>query len=279
LPLLQGKIEEAKLYCRYTQVMMLTIPEKLSINNCDYNIAIEFKKKKNSSARVNGDTIILRISNRLSKVKQQEHITYLIESIKKKLLKKGFTTRSHFLNIDENFVIANKNYTAEIIYQERKSCRVDLDEDNNFTFYIPTDLEYSEAREIVKKGLLKALGARNKDFITDLLHYINNKYFKYKIKEVRFKTLKSKWGECNSQHVITLNTSLLFCPLEITEYIIIHELAHIDMYNHSEKYWKKVENVLPEYREREAWLRKHGHNILHMKLQFRRNPDARKKKP
>jgi predicted metal-dependent hydrolase len=259
--------------------MMLTIPEKLSINNCDYNIAIEFKKKKNSSARVNGDTIILRISNRLSKVKQQEHITYLIESIKKKLLKKGFTTRSHFLNIDENFVIANKNYTAEIIYQERKSCRVDLDEDNNFTFYIPTDLEYSEAREIVKKGLLKALGARNKDFITDLLHYINNKYFKYKIKEVRFKTLKSKWGECNSQHVITLNTSLLFCPLEITEYIIIHELAHIDMYNHSEKYWKKVENVLPEYREREAWLRKHGHNILHMKLQFRRNPDARKKKP
>ena len=47
-------------------------------------------------------------------------------------------------------------------------------------------------------------------------------------------------------------------PVEIIDYIIVHELAHLKKMNHSAAFWAEVEKVLPEYRECRNWLNKHG---------------------
>ncbi|MBK7912488.1 MAG: M48 family metallopeptidase [Saprospiraceae bacterium] len=62
------------------------------------------------------------------------------------------------------------------------------------------------------------------------------------------------------QHKKTINLSsrLLLTPQFITDYIIVHELAHLVHMNHSAAYWKVVEKVMPEYQKAEAWLKKYG---------------------
>lgn len=249
---------------------MSTSPKKININDSDYNIVIEYKYKKSSSAKLNGNKIILRISDSVSKKTQQEHIDYLIDSISKKIIKRDIKPDPVILDLTIGFDIAGKTYKTEFVNEDRMTCRVDLKEGPIIKFTLPYYKCYPKViiKDAVKKGLFKAISQDNHDFITDLILYTNNKHFKHKIKDVVVKPLLSKWGECNSFNEITINTLLLFAPLEVLEYIIVHELAHINMLNHSKQYWSIVDKIVPERKEREAWLKKYGCDLLSLDIVF-----------
>jgi len=61
-----------------------------------------------------------------------------------------------------------------------------------------------------------------------------------------------------SRYAVIINMKLLYVPLDILDYVIVHELAHTKIRNHSKRFWKIVEDVLPDYKERRAWLKEHG---------------------
>ncbi|MBK7360391.1 MAG: M48 family metallopeptidase [Saprospiraceae bacterium] len=82
--------------------------------------------------------------------------------------------------------------------------------------------------------------------------------FKKEVKQVRLKLNLSNWGSCSTKKTINLSSRLLLTPQFITDYIIVHELAHLVHMNHSAAYWKVVEKVMPEYQKAEAWLKKYG---------------------
>ena len=70
---------------------------------------------------------------------------------------------------------------------------------------------------------------------------------------------KSMWGKCTAAGAITYNWKLVMAPRDIVDYIVVHELAHLHHLDHSPRFWKQVEAVLPDYRERRTWLRQNGH--------------------
>lgn len=72
---------------------------------------------------------------------------------------------------------------------------------------------------------------------------------------IRIKSLKSRWGSCNQNNVITLNASLLKLSDELVEYVIFHELAHTKHLNHSKGFWNEVESMLPDYKHRRKTLK------------------------
>jgi len=80
--------------------------------------------------------------------------------------------------------------------------------------------------------------------------------------EVRITSATTRWGSCNSQKK-TLNFTwrLVMATLEIVDYIVIHELAHLKEPNHSRNFWKIIENTLPNYKEKRYWLKKNGHQL------------------
>ncbi len=79
------------------------------------------------------------------------------------------------------------------------------------------------------------------------------------VPQLRFRETQSRWGSCSSNGAITLNWRLVHAPLEVMEYVVIHELAHRVHMNHSVEFWHLVETHDPGYRIHRGWLKRHGH--------------------
>lgn len=69
---------------------------------------------------------------------------------------------------------------------------------------------------------------------------------------------KSRWGSCSGKGNLNFNWKLIRMPGKILDYVVVHELAHRREMNHSPAFYRIVASVLPDYRERERWLKEHG---------------------
>jgi predicted metal-dependent hydrolase len=72
---------------------------------------------------------------------------------------------------------------------------------------------------------------------------------------------RSRWASCSSSGSMSFNWRLLLAPPEILDYVVEHEVAHLEVPDHSRRFWDLVALRAPEWREREAWLRRHGHAL------------------
>jgi predicted metal-dependent hydrolase len=88
---------------------------------------------------------------------------------------------------------------------------------------------------------------------------LNFLFFQKEINGIHFKYNQSNWGSCSSNKNLNFSTRLLFAPLEVIDYLIIHELSHLTYMDHSDQFWALVENAMPEYRRAERWLKENGH--------------------
>lgn len=75
------------------------------------------------------------------------------------------------------------------------------------------------------------------------------------------KDLKSIWGSCTAKNTININWKIIMAPLDIVDYLIVHELTHIKVKNHSKHFWKMAGSILPNYKECSAWLKVNGHKL------------------
>ena len=82
------------------------------------------------------------------------------------------------------------------------------------------------------------------------------------VSKVSVRDQRSRWGACSPKRVITLNWRLIQMPLEVSDYIIIHELMHLKQPNHSRKFWREVDAACSGWRSAERWLRTHGRELM-----------------
>lgn len=67
---------------------------------------------------------------------------------------------------------------------------------------------------------------------------------------------KAKWGMCDNKGNIYLNYKLLFLSHELIDYVILHEITHLIELNHNEKFYEDLKRVLPDYKQKQAKLKK-----------------------
>ena len=72
---------------------------------------------------------------------------------------------------------------------------------------------------------------------------------------------RTRWASCSSSGAMSFNYCLLLAPAEILNYVVEHEVAHLALHDHSERFWQLLASRCPEWREREDWLRRHGHAL------------------
>ena len=66
--------------------------------------------------------------------------------------------------------------------------------------------------------------------------------------KIFIKNQKTRWGSCSSAKNLNFNYKILFLPYDLAEYLVVHELCHLEHMNHSKDYWNLVEYVLPNYK-------------------------------
>lgn len=75
--------------------------------------------------------------------------------------------------------------------------------------------------------------------------------------KVNTRHLKSRWGSCNQDNVISLNVFLMQLPWQLIDYVLLHELVHTKVHNHSPKYWKVLQQYLPNAKQLRREIRQY----------------------
>ena len=81
---------------------------------------------------------------------------------------------------------------------------------------------------------------------------------------ITIRNQRTRWGSCSAKGNLNFNCLLMLCPEDVLDYVIIHELCHRKELNHSKRFWAEVERVMPDYKEKKAWLKKNGGTIIEM---------------
>jgi len=80
----------------------------------------------------------------------------------------------------------------------------------------------------------------------------------FEVKGVRITSAKTRWGSCSSNHTLNFTYRLSMAPLEVVEYVVVHELAHLKVRNHSKDFWRLVGQLKPDYQHNRRWLKENG---------------------
>jgi predicted metal-dependent hydrolase len=72
---------------------------------------------------------------------------------------------------------------------------------------------------------------------------------------------RTRWASCSSTGAMSFNWRLLLAPAEILDYVVEHEVAHLERLDHSPRFWRVLASRCPDWRKHEAWLRRHGHAL------------------
>jgi predicted metal-dependent hydrolase len=72
---------------------------------------------------------------------------------------------------------------------------------------------------------------------------------------------RTRWASCSSSGAMSFNWRLLLAPAEVLDYVVEHEVAHLEAHDHSPGFWKLLASRSPDWREHERWLRRHGHAL------------------
>lgn len=84
------------------------------------------------------------------------------------------------------------------------------------------------------------------------------KQLKAEPKSIEIIESATKWGSCDSRKRLNFNYLLAMAPVYAIDYVIVHELCHIHHMNHDRSFWRKLGSILPDYKEREAYLNRYG---------------------
>lgn len=79
----------------------------------------------------------------------------------------------------------------------------------------------------------------------------------FKHNHISVKDMKSRWGSCSADKNLNFNFRLYYLPVELMDYVIIHEFCHLIEMNHGEKFWKLVGSYCPDYLVRRKALKKY----------------------
>lgn len=148
----------------------------------------------------------------------------------------------------EEFLYLGKEYPILILVNgEEKQDYVIFKEDK---LYIHVK-EHNEER--IKQALKRFYYKQCKAVVEKRIKLYQSE-FKVKPRGIRISDNKSNWGSCNSRYELTFNWKLAMAPIEVIDYVVVHEMCHMIHLNHERSFWRLVGKIIPDYEERKAWL-------------------------
>lgn len=208
-------------------------------------------KRKTLAIEINsyGNVIVrtpLKIDSKtISKILEKK--SSWIEKSRKKILqnqtpRKKFENGEYFLFLGEKFELNIKEQKEKLIFDNEK--------------LLLSENKKSSVKQVLTNWYKEKALEIFKEKIERLSYQYNFKYAKMKVSSAN-----RQWGSCNAKNNISLTWRLIMAPNEIIDYVIIHELVHTKIKNHSKTFWTSLENIIPDYKIRRKWLKTKGQTL------------------
>lgn len=107
---------------------------------------------------------------------------------------------------------------------------------------------------------IKLLRKKAREYLPYRLEYFA-KLYGYSYDHFRLSHAKTRWGSCSSNRTISLNIGLMKVPAELADYVILHELAHLNHMDHSKEFWAEVGAHDKRYKIHDKELKKYSPGV------------------
>ena len=129
-----------------------------------------------------------------------------------------------------------------------KSNELKIEKKNKIiNFYYPDNLEFNSEKiqKPLREAYFQAIKIEAKNYLPDRLSFLAKKY-NFNYNKVALRNQKTRFGSCSYQNNINLNINLMSYDFDVIDYVLIHELCHTKIKNHSKNFWQEVEKYCPE---------------------------------
>ena len=179
-------------------------------------------------------------------VQKQEKIRKLNAEIPKKEFVSG-----------ESFPYIGKEYRLKVIRTNHERERLCKLMGGRFYVEISNKLSGKAASESVRKKLIEW-------YIEQATRKINERLKRYskligkKPEKIIITKQGKRWGSCSHSGVLRFNWKIVMTPISMIDYVVVHELCHLIIKNHSEKFWNKIGSIIPDYKKKRHWLKENS---------------------
>jgi predicted metal-dependent hydrolase len=231
--------------------------DQISIGENRYPVYIYFEDRRYSRASIGAKGIYIRIPQHLSRQDKKQQVMYFKKWATDALRKHPERNRPRLhreYRDGDVLTVGDKTYTITIAYKDKKSSSARL-QDGRVEFILSSKISADRKPAVMATLLSRCIGQERLPKLQEKIQALNTRYFRQKIGKIAFRHSKSRWGSCSTKGNINLSTRLLFAPDDVLEYVCVHELAHLSEMNHSSRFWALVEKAMPDFRQKELWLK------------------------
>lgn len=86
----------------------------------------------------------------------------------------------------------------------------------------------------------------------------------YRYRRVFIRNQRTRWGSCSTRGSLSFNFRLVMAPPEVLDYVILHELVHLEVPNHSARFWARLAALCPGFRDHRRWLRRQERYLMNV---------------
>ena len=133
--------------------------------------------------------------------------------------------------------------------------------DGSFRITVPADIAEEEGIATRKKAVENWYRKEAARLLPEFVGRWQSKVSSKAPTKVLIRSQRRRWGSCSSDGSIRLNWRIIMAEPALIDYIVVHELAHLSVMDHSPRYWKQVERALPDYRDRRKRLNEVGPHL------------------
>jgi len=150
----------------------------------------------------------------------------------------------------ETFLYLGREYALEVVQDQKKKLVLD-------DRFLLAESVLKNAEQVFQDWYRQ----QARLIISERIKFFAEKY-EFHYDRIRITSARTRWGSCSSKGTLNFSWRLIMTPLDIVDYVVIHELAHTVHHNHSKRFWGLVEKILPDYKDQRKRLKQYGQQVL-----------------
>lgn len=208
-------------------------------------------RRRSIALQVNSDTtLIVRApvfaSSRYIEKIVTEKQRWITQKQNEMLRKSKQSSKKEFID-GEDFLFLGKKYKLKFIPDQKENIIFNEDlliaeDKKNYTKKIIENWYKKQATEKINQRVI---------------FYADNHGFKHNA--IKLSNACTSWGSCSPDNTLRFSWRLIMAPLNVVDYVVVHELSHLRHRNHSADFWATVGLILPNYKTERKWLKQNGY--------------------